>query len=378
MQNLNLKDKNLYYIGGIVRDEILNKESFDYDITYVGNAIEFCKNLEKNNIGKILQINEPFGTVRMLINNEEVDIASTRDEIYPQKGHLPVVSDIGCELKKDVLRRDFTINAMAKSTLTNEIIDYTNGLEDIKNKTLRVLHDNSFIDDPTRILRGLKFSVRFGFSLDNHTKKLQDTYLENINRDMSYKRLKKELIETFNLNKQKAFDLFFEQKIYKLLSEKELKKPEYNIENLVKTYPVKHVWLVYIGWIISDNFSQNLPQNIPPNLPLTKDEKMIIDDYRTLMDANIDSDNYSIYKNFENKAKEAILLYTIMSGKDYGLTYFKIKDIKVEIRGNDLKNIEISPSKKYSDCFDYILKNKLKNPDMTKTEELELAKHFFK
>lgn len=374
MQKLNLKDKNLYYIGGIVRDEILNKESFDYDITYVGNAIEFCKNLEKNNIGKILQINEPFGTVRMLINNEEVDIASTRDEIYPEKGHLPVVSDIGCELKKDVLRRDFSINALAKSTLTGEVIDYTNGLEDIKNKTLRVLHDKSFIDDPTRIVRGLKFSVRFNFTLDKHTKKLQDDYLKNINRDMSYKRLKKELIETFNLNMQKAFDLFFEQKIYKLLTDKNIKKPDYNIEKLVKTYPVKHVWLVYIGWIISDNFSRNLPQNIP----LTKDEKKIIDDYKTLINSEINSDNYSIYKTFENKSKEAILLYTIMSEKDYGLTYFKIENIKVEIDGNDLKNIGIPPSKKYSECFDYILKNKLEKPDMAKDEELKIAKQFFK
>lgn len=59
---------------------------------------------------------------------------------------------------------------MAENTLTGEIIDYTNGLDDIKNKTLRVLHDESFIDDPTRILRGLKFAVRFGFELDEHTK----------------------------------------------------------------------------------------------------------------------------------------------------------------------------------------------------------------
>ena len=63
----------------------------------------------------------------------------------------------------------------------------THGLDDIKTKTLRVLHDNSFIDDPTRIVRALKFAVRFDFELDDHTKKLQENYLNNINYDMSYK-----------------------------------------------------------------------------------------------------------------------------------------------------------------------------------------------
>ena len=67
-----------------------------------------------------------------------------------------------------------------------------------------------------------------------------------------------------------------------------------------------------------------------------------------------------------------------MSEKDYGLTYFKIENIKVEIDGNDLKNIGIPPSKKYSECFDYILKNKLEKPDMAKDEELKIAKQFFK
>lgn len=117
-----------------------------------------------------MQINEPFGTVRVKIEGREVDIASTRQEVYERKGHLPKVTKIGCTLKEDVMRRDFTVNTLAKSVSTGEIIDYTGGLEDIKTKTLRVLHDRSFIDDPTRILRALKFSIRFGFELDEHTK----------------------------------------------------------------------------------------------------------------------------------------------------------------------------------------------------------------
>ena len=265
---MNIKNQNLYYIGGVVRDEILGLKSFDVDITYIGNAIEFAQTIEN---AEILQINEPFGTVKIKLNEEEIDIASTRCETYPQKGHLPVVCNIGCSLKEDVLRRDFTINAMAKNTLTGEIIDYTGGLNDIKSKTLRVLHDNSFIDDPTRIVRGLKFAVRFGFELDEHTQKLQTQYLKNINYDMSYKRLKKELVETFNLNSQEAFNRFINQNIYKLLAPQKYELPTTNIENLVSKYNPDCIWIIYAG-LLPDISA----------LPLTKSEKKIIDDFKLL------------------------------------------------------------------------------------------------
>ena len=361
-----LNNEKLYYIGGIVRDEILGKKSFDTDITYQGNVIEFCKKLEQQGIGIIKQINDAFCTVKMIIDNQEIDFASTRDEIYEKKGHLPIVSDIGCDLKKDVLRRDFTINALAKSLKTNEIIDYTGGLQDLKNKTLRVLHDNSFIDDPTRILRGLKFSVRFNLTLDEHTKELQDEYLNSVNYDMSYKRLKKELIETFNLNSQQAFEKFFSDNIYKLLSEKNLTPPIYNIEKLINKYPVKNTWLVYLGWI-------NLEK-----IPLTKLESKIINDYKILIKTNIKNDKYTIHKTFKNKEKESILLYTIMTNSKLGLEYFQIQDIKIDINGNDLMKLNIKPSQKYSECFEYILKEKLNNPTLNKCDEIELAKEFFK
>ena len=144
--NINDTSNKLFYIGGVVRDELLGRKSFDIDITFVGNAIEYCARF-----GEIIQENPDFGTIRVNVEEQEVDFASTRSESYPRKGHLPVVDKIGCSLKEDVLRRDFTINALAKSVTTGEIIDYTGGLEDLKNKKLRVLHDESFIDDPTPV-----------------------------------------------------------------------------------------------------------------------------------------------------------------------------------------------------------------------------------
>ena len=358
----NLKDKNLYFIGGVVRDELLKIESFDTDITYVGNAIEFAKNNPQLNI---IQINEPFGTVKVELNEKQIDIASTRDETYPQKGHLPVVDNIGCDLKTDVIRRDFTINTLAKSTLTSEIIDYTNGIDDLKNKILRVLHDNSFIDDPTRIIRGLKFSIRFGFELDVHTKKLQNDYLSNINYDMSYKRLKKELIETFNLNSQLAFNKFIDENIYKLISPAHFEKPNVNLEELINKYKPNCIWIIYIGLLPDIS-----------NLPLTKLEQKIVEDYKKLQTLNFHN-NFEIYKNFEKVEQEAIIMFATKNEQVVTHYLNDLKNIKLEITGKDLQDLVIKPSKKYKECFDYVLDKKLSNPSISKEEELNLVKKFF-
>lgn len=343
----------MFYIGGVVRDELLGRKSFDVDITYVGNAIEYC-----SKYGEVIQENPDFGTVRVNVDGKEVDFASTRSESYPKKGHLPVVEKIGCSLKEDVMRRDFTINALAKSVATGEIVDYTGGLEDLKNKKLKVLHDESFIDDPTRIIRGLKFSIRFGFDLDMHTRKLQEEYLANINYDMSYKRVKKELIETFNLNSQEAFERFINENIYKLVTENDVKITEINIEKLINDYKPEYVWIVYAGAL------KDLSK-----LPLTKIEQKILDE----VPDKILNNDFKIYKAFENVRLETVLLYGILFDEKIARHYLDdLKQIKISLTGNDLLNLGIKPSPKYGQIFDEILKHKLENPKLTREDELTL------
>ena len=428
-QSLDSTDK-LYYVGGVVRDKLLGIESLDTDLVYEGNAIEFAGNLEippaplykggkiktslvkadyelranrrgaggagadplnaSNQAGgganapegfEILQINEPFGTVRVKIGGHEFDIASTREEIYERKGHLPTVTKIGCPLKDDVKRRDFTINSLYKSVTTGEIVDLTGGLEDLKNKTIRVLHDESFIDDPTRIIRALKFSVRFGFKLDKHTKKLQEDYLKNINYDMCYKRIKKELIETFNLNSQAAFETFIKDGIYKLVTEKKVSLPRVNIEKLINKFSrhcgldpqsqschnditIRNIWLIYAG-VLGDL----------SRLPLTKTEQKILDDYNSIGKLKND---FEIYRAFEKVPPETVILYAILKDEKAAMRYFdKLRGIKISINGKDLQEIGIAPSPKYQEIFDYVLKEKLKNPDLSKNDEIKIARDYF-
>ena len=421
---INDNSNKLFYIGGVVRDELLGRESLDVDITYVGNAIEYC-----SKFGEVVQVNPDFGTVRVampshpsLCNTHSpigtmdevtVDFASTRSESYPQKGHLPVVEKIGCSLKEDVMRRDFTINALAKSVTTGEIVDYVGGLEDLKNKKLRVLHDESFIDDPTRIIRGLKFATRFGFELEEHTKKLQDEYLANINYDMSYKRVKKELIETFQpyytphpsyghpawlfafngstecsagstptcassaLSSQSAlpvgarggvtFQKFIDQKIYKLVTPNDVEMPKVDVEKLVNKYLAGQpsscpaaIWLIYVG-ILGDL----------SRLPLTKIEQKILDD----VPKEVLKSDFELYKTFQNARIETVLLYAITKDETGARHYLDdLRKIKLDITGKDLQTLGIKPSPKYQEIFDEVLKVKLKNPSMTKDDEIEVAK----
>ena len=374
---INDNSNKLFYIGGIVRNELLGRESLDVDITYVGNAIEYC-----SKFGEVVQVNPDFGTVKVampshpsLCNTHSpigtmdevtVDFASTRSESYPQKGHLPVVEKIGCSLKEDVMRRDFTINALAKSVTTGEIVDYVGGLEDLKNKKLRVLHDESFIDDPTRIIRGLKFATRFGFELEEHTKKLQDEYLANINYDMSYKRVKKELIETFSLNSQSAFQKFIDQKIYKLVTPNDVEIPKVDVEKFINKYLADQpsscpaaIWLVYVG-ILGDL----------SRLPLTKIEQKILDD----VPKEVLKSDFELYKTFQNARIETVLLYAITKDETGARHYLDdLRKIKLDITGKDLQTLGIKPSPKYQEIFDEVLKVKLKNPSMVKDDEIEEA-----
>ena len=281
---MELKDKKLYYVGGVVRDEILGVKSIDTDYCYEGNAIEFgLKNFNEH----VIKTNPDFGTIRLRLDGKDIDIASTREEVYPKAGHLPVVKNIGCSLEADLRRRDFTINAIAKNTLTGELVDIYDGVSDIKSGILRVLHDNSFNDDPTRIIRALKFSVRFGFELEEKTKMLQEEYLAHINYDMSYHRLKKELTETFNLNNGIAFDKFISQGIYKLLNENN-NAPEIKgeiIQNAVANTEFTP-WIIYLSFFNTDK------------LPLTRQEKRILEE----------ADNIAVRKITNNTPLESILI----------------------------------------------------------------------
>ncbi|MDD3435928.1 MAG: hypothetical protein PHC64_02135 [Candidatus Gastranaerophilales bacterium] len=384
----------LYLIGGIVRDLLLNQKSLDIDITVEGNAIEFVKILENKIGAKILSLHQNFGTAKVQIEGQKVDFASTRNETYPKLGHLPHIEKIGCSLKEDVLRRDFTINSIAMSlNFENfaDIVDYTGGLEDLNAKKIRILHDKSFVDDPTRIIRALKYATRLGFELEEKTFKLQEEYLNNINYDMCYKRVKQEIRKTFEQNSQEAFEKFIGQKIYKLIASNnqiirhaELVSASYQqcildrsrnrfgmtpvIENLIEKYNPKHPWIVYFGIIVINEDINKLQP--------TKNEKSIIESAKCLLNSTFNND-FEIYKAFSAQKTETLLILAAL-GKEKEVCHYldDLKEIKPAITGKDLIAMRFKPSKDFNKIFDYVLKEKLKKPELTKTDEIKLVNNY--
>lgn len=163
-----------YIAGGFVRDLFLDVDNIDIDLVIEGDGIRFAKTLAGKINGSEIKTHERFLTAKIITKEGfKIDIASTRKEKYEQSASLPVVKEAG--IQEDLFRRDFSINALAvkiDSKGFGEIIDYYEGRKDLKNKKIRILHNLSFYDDPTRIFRAIRFEQRYGFKLENHTKEL--------------------------------------------------------------------------------------------------------------------------------------------------------------------------------------------------------------
>ncbi|SDI00489.1 tRNA nucleotidyltransferase (CCA-adding enzyme) [Alteribacillus persepolensis] len=160
-----------YLIGGIVRDILLKKPNEDVDIVIEGDGTAFADAFAKETGGSVT-LHDTFQTATISTNTgRKIDVSTSRAEYYEEPAALPVV--VRSRLKEDLSRRDFTLNAMAISLSPESfgtLIDYYNGHNDMQQKRLRVLHNLSFVEDPTRILRGIRFEQRFSFHMDPQTK----------------------------------------------------------------------------------------------------------------------------------------------------------------------------------------------------------------
>lgn len=370
----NKDDCKIYLVGGVVRDLLLGKEIFDVDITVEGDAVELCRLLEKKEVGKIKQIQKDLKTAKMVFaDGVEIDFASTRKETYPQNGHMPVVTQTGCELSEDVKRRDFTVNSLAVSLNKEdygEVKDYVNGIADLEKKQLRVLHDKSFIEDPTRIIRGLKFSVRFGFSLEQDTKALQEDYFASyLSADICHSRIKAEFEQTFSLNLSEAYEKFIEQKIYRLIN------PDFDkiidahlIKEFIDAYKPEKVWLVYLGAVLSGSKILDLWN-------LSKFEKKIITDLQKLLDKAVPVDNFGVYKFFCSVALESVIVFYLMTKNQHALAYLEgFRHVKIEVSGSDLVELGLKPSELFGELLDSVLAEKLSGELLTRDDELDFLK----
>ncbi|MFC2045177.1 CCA tRNA nucleotidyltransferase [Chloroflexota bacterium] len=166
------RGQNLYLIGGAVRDLLLDKPNLDLDLVVAGNAIDLARQLVEISPGKITT-HPHFGTAKIQYEKWNVDLTTARSETYTKPGALPKVSP--GNLRDDLFRRDFTINAMAvrlNHDRYGELIDLYSGRQDLEHRLVRILHEKSFIDDATRIWRALRYEQRLGFQIETATLRL--------------------------------------------------------------------------------------------------------------------------------------------------------------------------------------------------------------
>ena len=195
------KYDGVYLVGGAVRDVLLGEQSLDLDVMVEGDATAFARELARALRGRS-HPHDRFQTAVVTSAGADgheirVDLATARTETYAAPGALPEVER--STLHHDLARRDFTINAMAASLGAGDLgatYDLFGGYEDLRQKTVRVLHDLSFVEDPTRLLRAIRYEARLGFRMDAHTEALARGCISpGLLRDLASTRVRDELLD---------------------------------------------------------------------------------------------------------------------------------------------------------------------------------------
>jgi tRNA nucleotidyltransferase (CCA-adding enzyme) len=292
----------LYIVGGFVRDLLLDIPSQDFDLVVEGDAISLANSVQEEYGGRVTSHNR-FGTAKWFIDKaklnilgstkklreslpDTLDFISARTEFYTHPSALPTVER--GSIKLDLHRRDFTINTLALRLDGNhygELYDYWGGLSDLKDKVVKVLHSLSFVDDPTRILRAVRYEQRYGFKLDERTKELLLEAKELLRR-VSGDRIRHDLDRIFDeenapqmldrlheLTILKAIhpDIEWDKKLYKLvksLPDKEL-PAEWKIEDEVDGLPINRA-LLYVVWLMRSPDDSEVSKRLRLTRPLAQ------------------------------------------------------------------------------------------------------------
>lgn len=396
-------DVKIYLVGGIVRDILLNRRFNDIDILVEDDAILFGEVLQKKysqNI-EILARNDKFKTlkIKFTINKKtfEADLASTRSEVYEYPCALPILAETGVKLKKDIKRRDFTINALAMSLNSNDLCDIydetEHGIEDLEKGYIRILHPDSFMDDPSRIVRGLKYRTKLNFSLEKDTSLIQSQCLNSDKYTNDCQdRIKKEITETLNLFNPYCFDKFISENIYKLIIGETSKKDIPNghllcniIENCIQHIDKENIWLIFLCIIF--NFAPlELVSENTEKLALKKKEQNILTDFFLIKSQipafALKNTPYEIYEFLNKYSPEAIVANlclekdTEICEKIY-LYFSKLINIKLSVSGNDIAEFGIENGIIYKQILSEILKEKLNN-NLSQDEEKRALKNICK
>ena len=390
----------IYLVGGVVRDLLLEGGIFDLDIVVEGDAIKFAKELSRK-LGAEFQKHHVFGTATVCFDGYKIDFATARTEKYTHWGALPKVKP--ATLTQDLLRRDFTINAMAISLNKDDygkLIDLFDGLGDLKKGLIRVLHPNSFLDDPTRILRAIRFEQRFCFKIEKETSVLmKDALAESIFRRISPHRLRDEIVLILKEPKpyryikriKEMIGFSFVDKRIRLNKERlkfflKVERTTLRYQKKFKKHKTPQVWLIYLAGILI-GLPRARIRKVFGDFAFKKGERAIVlsikEGIKEIKKLSKRKKPHIIYRILEPYSYESILFFyayysnkTLRSNIEYFLD--KLVKVQLEVKGRDLKKLGFRPLVLYNKILQKLLYVKLDNNLRGKREEIKQAKLIFK
>jgi tRNA nucleotidyltransferase (CCA-adding enzyme) len=403
-----LAEKNgfkAYVVGGFVRDFLLGMKNLDVDLVIEGDAIKFAK-FAAARLNAAFIGHKKFGTATLIIKKPikgirfKIDMATARTETYERPAALPSVR-FG-SIKEDLHRRDFTINAMAVSLNKNsygELIDFFGGRSDLRKKKIKVLHDKSFIDDPTRIFRAVRFEQRYKFRIDKHTVSLiKNAVGQEMFEKVSGERLREE-IELLLKEKEplraikRMRDLhelrFINPKIkFDSTSEKVCKDIK-DLYRKYKKYFLKRqdidLWLVYFMAMI-DRLNHGETLKVCDRFAMKRSDRLKMESSKKfgnrvvkLLSDKKDIKPSRVYESLEPLSYETLLFLMAKCGKKLNKNRIidflsKYYGARLKIKGEDLKKIGVKPGPSYTKILKKALYAKIDGKLKTKRDELLFAK----
>jgi tRNA nucleotidyltransferase (CCA-adding enzyme) len=385
---------NAYTVGGCVRDLILKRRILDLDIVVEGDGIALARQFSSAVNGKLTAYPQ-FGTATVALpGGRAVDFASARKERYPYPGALPAVS--GGTIREDLFRRDFTINAMAMSITPDRfgiLVDDYHGFIDLRRKLIRILHKQSFPDDPTRMLRAVRFEQRFGFRMEPRTAQLLKKALvqkadQTVKPQRYFEEFKKNLKEDNALGNLKRLSLLgalqFLGHPFKIDGKNAalIKKISANAawaRKHLADWPEENIWLVHFMAIVSGASPASVTQTME-RFNFTKiDRKKVISSLsccgifdklavRRLVPAQA-------FELLRSLSIEEILLLRSRTGnaavrRRLEQYLLKWRYLKLQINGEDLKAAGLPPGREFQVVLGQVLLALVEGKCTTRAEQL--------
>jgi tRNA nucleotidyltransferase/poly(A) polymerase len=367
-------DGRIYLVGGAVRDLIIDGEKInDLDILITsGYPLDYAENLKNEELTDHISGESIYNTAKLIIEDYKksfcIDINHTRTEQYINPGSLPEIEWVD-SLFFDVSRRDFSINTIAMSLNGDsfgEVLDYLNGIEDLGKKKIRVLHNDSFIDDPIRIFRLIRYTKRLGLTIEGHTKSLLenaviDNFLGSVSGDRIFDELVKCLSEDYSYLYFEAFNTYglFKDFHFDTTALKRFEKDPSPIamegNNFLDTILLKILLLgspVFLQYNMPKGYKRFLENHLNNYIEWKK---------RILLTAS-DSELHGIASSIKDESIVAIAFCGVPGDKTDTLVkhYFSsLKWMKTHLNGRDLISMGIEQGKQISITLREILEEKI-------------------